>query len=129
MALQLRCECGNSYIQGDVYVPQYSFDEPHCPECREEWIKTKMCEMHQCLLKDCGICQNIIQENVEKVKEKYNHKKIKTKKTVEVSQDMLIRAMKKAVKVGVLPKHPVDEETYLKHWSGMKKVLEAALND
>lgn len=46
-----------------------------------------------------------------------------------VDEDMLIRAVKEAVKVGILPKHGVSEETYLKHWSGMKKVLEAALND
>ena len=128
MALMCRCEKGHNYIQGDIHIPEYSFDEPACPECREEWIKTKMCDMHQCLLKDCVVCQNIIQENLEKVKAKYKHKKIKTPKPFKVSENMLIRAMKKAVEVGVIPKY-ADEETYLMYWSGMKKVLLAALND
>ena len=128
MALNCRCEKGHSYIQGDVYIPTYSLDEPVCPECREEWIKTKMCEIHHCLLKDCNICQSILHEKNYKTLNKFR-KKTKIPRTVEVSEDMLIRAMKKAVEVGVLPKHPVDEETYLKHWSGMKEVLLAALND
>ena len=41
--------------------------------------------------------------------------------------EMLSVAMKKAVETGVLPKH-VDEDTYLKNWSGMKHVLQAALD-
>lgn len=128
MALDCRCNQGHSYIQGDIYIPKYSFDEPSCPKCKEEWIKTKICEIHHCLLKDCGICQNIIQENTEKVKAKYTHKKVKTPKPFKISENMLIRAMKKAVEVGLIPKY-ADEETYLKNWSGMKKVLEATLND
>lgn len=48
---------------------------------------------------------------------------------MELTQDMLIKAMKKAVEVGILPKFPVDEETYLKHWNGMKSVLEQVLNE
>ena len=32
-----------------------------------------------------------------------------------VDDEMLVRAMKKAVEVGICPKHAVDGETYLKH--------------
>ena len=46
---------------------------------------------------------------------------------LQVDDDMLIRAVKEAVKVGILPKHGVSEETYLKHYDGIKKVLQAAL--
>jgi hypothetical protein len=45
----------------------------------------------------------------------------------EVTQEMLEAAMKKAVETGLLPKL-VDEDTYLKNWSGMKAVLQAALD-
>lgn len=44
-------------------------------------------------------------------------------------EEMLARAMKKAVEVGIFPKHSVDTETYLNHWAGMKEVLKAALAD
>ena len=44
------------------------------------------------------------------------------------NEEMLIRAMKKAVEVGIFPKHPVDSETYLKHWAGMQEVLKAAMD-
>lgn len=46
---------------------------------------------------------------------------------MEVTEEMLKAAMKKAVETGMLPKH-VNEETYLKNWSGMKKALQAALD-
>ncbi len=45
---------------------------------------------------------------------------------MEVTQEMLNAAMKKAVETKILQKS-VDEETYLRNWDGMKKVLEAAL--
>lgn len=44
-------------------------------------------------------------------------------------EEMLARAMKKAVEVGIFPKHEVDTETYLKHWAGMKAVLQAAVGN
>ena len=45
-----------------------------------------------------------------------------------VTQEMLNAAMKEAVKVGILPKHSVSTDTYMNHWEGMEKVLNAALN-
>lgn len=46
-----------------------------------------------------------------------------------VDEEMLARAMKKAVEVGIFPKHPVDTETYLKRWAGMKAVLQTAVGN
>lgn len=46
---------------------------------------------------------------------------------MEVTHEMLTAAMKKAVETGMLPKQ-VDEDTYLKNWSGMKQALQAALD-
>lgn len=46
---------------------------------------------------------------------------------MQVTEEMLAAAMKKAVESGVLPKH-VDETTYLKNWAGMKQALQAALD-
>lgn len=49
-----------------------------------------------------------------------------TRATVKAANDaMLIRAMKKAVELGVFPKH-VDEATYLRNWSALKEILEEA---
>jgi len=45
-----------------------------------------------------------------------------------VTDDMLIAAMKQAVKLGIFPKF-TDEETYLQHWDSMRKVLEAAFEE
>jgi hypothetical protein len=45
-----------------------------------------------------------------------------------VDEEMLIRAMRKAVDVGLIPKW-ADEELYLKNWDGMKKVLQAAVGN
>lgn len=45
---------------------------------------------------------------------------------MELTQEMLNAAMKKAIKVGIFPKY-ADMETYLKHWEGMEEVLKAAL--
>jgi hypothetical protein len=45
----------------------------------------------------------------------------------EVTQEMLEAAMKKAVETGLIQTH-VDQETYLKNWSSMKVVLQAALD-
>ncbi len=46
---------------------------------------------------------------------------------LQVNEEMLIRAVREAVKVGILPSHGVDHDTYLKHWNGIKKILQAAL--
>lgn len=46
---------------------------------------------------------------------------------MEVTDEMLQIAMKKAVEVGLVPKFAIGEETYLKNWSGVKAILEAAL--
>jgi len=46
---------------------------------------------------------------------------------MQVTQEMLNAAMKKAVELGIFPKHG-DEQTYLRHWESMKQVLEAALD-
>ena len=45
-----------------------------------------------------------------------------------VDEEMLARAMKKAVEVGLLPKW-ADTEGYLKNWDGMKEVLQAAVGN
>lgn len=46
---------------------------------------------------------------------------------MQVTEEMLAAAMKKAVESGLLPKH-ADSETYLKKWDGMKQCLQAALD-
>jgi hypothetical protein len=46
---------------------------------------------------------------------------------MQVSEEMLAAAMKKAVETGMLAKH-ADEVTYLKNWNGMKQALQAALD-
>jgi hypothetical protein len=45
---------------------------------------------------------------------------------MECTENMLAAAMAKAVQVGLLPKQAPSEE-YLKNWSNMKAILEAAL--
>ena len=45
----------------------------------------------------------------------------------QVSDEMLTAAMKKAVAEGIFPKH-TDTETYVKNWTRMKAVLQAAIN-
>lgn len=47
---------------------------------------------------------------------------------MEMTQEMLNAAMKKAVHIGMFPKE-VDSETYLKHWAFMESVLKAALHE
>lgn len=46
---------------------------------------------------------------------------------MQVTQEMLEAAMKKAVEVGMLPKM-VDTDTYLKNWKDMRAVLQAAID-
>jgi len=46
---------------------------------------------------------------------------------MECTENMLAAAMAKAVQVGLLPKQAPGDE-YLKKWSSMKAVLEAALS-
>jgi hypothetical protein len=49
---------------------------------------------------------------------------------MELTQDILIKAMKKAVEVGIFPPDvPVDFETHVNNWSRMKAVLEYVLNE
>lgn len=45
---------------------------------------------------------------------------------MEVTQEMLNAAMKKAVELGVFPAQP-GPDAYLKNWDAMKACLEAAL--
>lgn len=47
---------------------------------------------------------------------------------MEVTQEMLNAAMKKAVQVGIFPKES-DMDAYLKHWWQMEYVLIAALQE
>ena len=47
---------------------------------------------------------------------------------MKITQKMLNAAMKKAVSLEIIPKHS-DQESYLKYWEGMKKVLEVAANE
>lgn len=44
----------------------------------------------------------------------------------EVTDEMLAAAMKKAVELGVVPKHG-DTDIYTKNWDAMKQILEAAI--
>lgn len=46
---------------------------------------------------------------------------------MEVTQEMLERAMKEAVRLGVFPKTATPED-YSKAWETMRKILAAALN-
>ena len=46
---------------------------------------------------------------------------------MELTEEMLDRAMKAAVRVGVFPAH-ADYETYLHRWQQMEEILKAALN-
>jgi hypothetical protein len=46
----------------------------------------------------------------------------------EVTDEMLITAVKEAVKQGIIPKY-ASEELYLKNYKGMKKVLEKVLEN
>ena len=48
---------------------------------------------------------------------------------MEVTEEMLILAVRKAVQVGLLPSHNVNTETYLKNWDMIKQILKAALDD
>lgn len=46
---------------------------------------------------------------------------------MNVTQEMLEAAMKKAVETGLVPKF-ADEDFYLKRWDAMKQCLQAALD-
>ncbi len=46
---------------------------------------------------------------------------------MEITHEMLEKAVKKAVELGLFPKHS-DEQTYMKIWDGMREVLDAAIN-
>lgn len=46
---------------------------------------------------------------------------------MQVTDEMLAAAMKKAVEAGLFPKQ-ADQETYLKNWAGMRQALQAALD-
>jgi hypothetical protein len=45
---------------------------------------------------------------------------------MQVTDQMLEAAMKKAVEVGLLSKMVYDEDAYLKNWVNMRSVLQAA---
>ena len=47
----------------------------------------------------------------------------------EQKEEMLIAAMKEAVKIGLFPQHEVSMETYLKHWKWMEQCLDAAMSE
>lgn len=47
--------------------------------------------------------------------------------TLVVDYEMLTKAVKKAVEVGLFPKQQVDADTYLKHWNGMNEVLHTVI--
>jgi len=47
---------------------------------------------------------------------------------LRVDEEMLTRAMDKAVELGLIAEW-ADEETYLRNWAGMKEVLQAALGN
>lgn len=46
---------------------------------------------------------------------------------MKVTQEMLYKAIKKAVELGILPKHS-SQEDYLKIYDSMRKILETALD-
>ena len=46
----------------------------------------------------------------------------------EQKEEMLIAAMKEAVKIGMFPQHEVTG-TYPKHWKWMERCLDAALSE
>jgi hypothetical protein len=46
---------------------------------------------------------------------------------MKVTQEMLNAAMKKAVELGLVPKH-MSGDSYLKTWDAMKQSLQAALD-
>lgn len=47
---------------------------------------------------------------------------------MQITEEMLQAAMKKAVETGLVPKHTIDEETYLRNWGVVKAVVQAALD-
>ncbi len=47
---------------------------------------------------------------------------------MKVTEEMLTAAMRKAVELGLFPKHAA-VETYLKHWDGMRECLKAAIEE
>ena len=47
---------------------------------------------------------------------------------MEITTEILTKAMKEAVKLGIFPKH-ASQEDYIKHWYAMKKLLETVSED
>lgn len=46
---------------------------------------------------------------------------------MQVTDEMLIAAVKKAVELGLIP-HVVDQDTYIKNYDRIKDILQAALD-
>ena len=47
---------------------------------------------------------------------------------MEITEEMLISAMKKAIELELFPRF-INQNEYAQYWDGMEKVLEAALNE
>jgi hypothetical protein len=47
---------------------------------------------------------------------------------MQVTEDMLQAAMKKAVETGLVPKYSAGEESYLKLWAAVKATIQAAID-
>ncbi len=47
---------------------------------------------------------------------------------MEVTEDMLVAAVKKAVELKLIPKW-ADDELYTKNWEMIKQILKAAINE
>lgn len=46
---------------------------------------------------------------------------------MEITEEMLHSAVKKAVELGLIPKHS-DMDNYIKYWDIIKQILQSALN-
>lgn len=46
---------------------------------------------------------------------------------MNLTDEMLVAAMKEAIKQGLVPKHAADEEAYLKYWQAVEAVVRATL--
>jgi hypothetical protein len=46
---------------------------------------------------------------------------------MQITEEMVSAAMKKAVEVGLIPRYANGEDEYLRYWEGIHKILESAL--
>jgi hypothetical protein len=93
-----------------------------------------ICEEKKCIYRNnksynhCGTCAGLYDEHLTTNKDAVANVQCSDGLSCPtVTEEMLTAAMRKGVEVGIFPKHPVDTKTYLKHWDGMKKVLETVL--